>query len=671
MNNILDDEEQPLTTLTSLIKSNAKRKTALEVVLENDIEAYSKINLYGEEREIVNRAIDKMRAGASVFSPMHCFLPESEVTLFDNTVRLISEIKIGDRVKTHLGNIKKVTAIHTRKYSGPMVRCSTNNSNTAWSTPNHEYYVQQHNIGEKKAGRVKPSDKFYAQCPVCKTIIKLDGTNGKKLWTRHIKNYRDPGHINLLKEQGREITNFTGWMEADSIEPTETFLLSPRAKQEDREISIKEKALATALGYYLAEGSVSLNKVNKVTGYAEGDSLDYSFHINETEYHAEVIEAWKILGFEAKTYLRPKSNGAVIRIHGKIPPQLMFSLGGRYSHGKKMSSDVLNWPIELKKEILRTFINGDGHIYSNYEAAEFTTTSKDLAWQLYWLAVDLDLRPSLPNEQEGSDKGVLKKRKNSYIVYISKEGMKTIYPNETNGDFKFNSKKYSSEEGLWFSVKSKETQIVKDATVFNLEVEDDQSYIVEGFAVHNCRGNICPLANSCSLVQLRPSGHPQHGRAPVGENCILELTMFQEATVSYIQEYQVKAENYTEIGICTELAEIEVLLWRLTMMLREPENALLVIEQAIAADSEGNPITQQQVSPIYEQKIKLQARKSKLIKLMVGDRQEKYKKEAALKQKSGDDASSQMADLKKKLQAINIQVIDAEIITPEDLIGDD
>lgn len=196
------------------------------------------------------------------------------------------------------------------------------------------------------------------------------------------------------------------------------------------------------------------------------------------------------------------------------------------------------------------------------------------------------------------------------------------------------------------------------------------------FILLNCKGNRCPFATRCPLVQMGKSETRPHGKAPVNQDCILEASLLRDSITSYMNEYQVDPSNYTEINIVTELAEIEVSLWRINMQLGETENALFVIDQTVAIDpGTGQAITQQQVSPLFEQKQKLSTRKSKLHKLMVGDRQEKYKKEAALKQKPDADASSQMSEIKQSLQKLqhklkttNSDVIDAQVVSPEDFI---
>ena len=85
--------------------------------------------------------------------------------------------------------------------------------------------------------------------------------------------------------------------------------------------------------------------------------------------------------------------------------------------------------------------------------------------------------------------------------------------------------------------------------------------------------------------------------------------------------------------------EIEVLQIRLNLALARPENAELVIDQTVGIGREGTPIIQKMISPFLEQKQTLTKRKSQIVKLMVGDRQEKYKKQAALKEKDETDPS--------------------------------
>jgi hypothetical protein len=186
-----------------------------------------------------------------------------------------------------------------------------------------------------------------------------------------------------------------------------------------------------------------------------------------------------------------------------------------------------------------------------------------------------------------------------------------------------------------------------------------------------CLGPMCIVAARCPLQQM--------GKAPIGKICLIEAQILNHWVMQYMDEYEVDPENFTEVSMCNEMAEIEMLLNRLNMALARPENAELIIDQAIGVDNSGEPIIQKQLSPYMIQKEKLLARKAKLVKLMVGDRQEKYKKEAALKKQETLDPSSKQAEMRRKIdqlarsmEKLDISTTDnskPKVLTPDEIIA--
>lgn len=160
-----------------------------------------------------------------------------------------------------------------------------------------------------------------------------------------------------------------------------------------------------------------------------------------------------------------------------------------------------------------------------------------------------------------------------------------------------------------------------------------------------CGGDRCPVKNRCPLWQI--------GKAPVGRQCLLEVELLKNWIVQYMNEYDVDPSSFTEVGYVSELAELMVLEMRLNIHLANAENASLITDQTVGVDREGDPIIQKQISPFMEQKERIQNRRSKIIKLMVGDRQEQYKKEAALKIKLDKDPSSKYAEMRTKLENLD------------------
>jgi len=185
-----------------------------------------------------------------------------------------------------------------------------------------------------------------------------------------------------------------------------------------------------------------------------------------------------------------------------------------------------------------------------------------------------------------------------------------------------------------------------------------------------CLGPACSFAARCPLQQM--------GKSPIGKLCLIESQILNHWVIQYMNEYEVDPENFTEVSMCNELAEIEMLMNRLNMALARPENAELIIDQAIGMDNSGEPVIQKQLSPYMLQKEKLQKRKSQLVKLMVGDRQEKYKKEAALKKQEELDPSSKQAEMRRKIdqlarsmEKLEIKTAESNILTPDELIASD
>lgn len=209
-----------------------------------------------------------------------------------------------------------------------------------------------------------------------------------------------------------------------------------------------------------------------------------------------------------------------------------------------------------------------------------------------------------------------------------------------------------------------------------------------------CGGEkLCPFKESCPFIRADrarvKAGVGGKKLTPVGLQCLVEVELLSKWTFFYIDEYEIDETSFTEVQMVRELAEIELMLWRLNNNLAKPENAELVQEVNVGIDKEGNALTRQEVNAFITAKETLNNRKSKIVKLMVGDRQEKYKREAALKLKNDGDPSTTAATLRNQMdllvrqtQKLNLdlkqiegKVIDVEVedkpLTPEDLIDDD
>src|SRR5574343_2086200 len=118
-----------------------------------------------------------------------------------------------------------------------------------------------------------------------------------------------------------------------------------------------------------------------------------------------------------------------------------------------------------------------------------------------------------------------------------------------------------------------------------------------------CGGERCPWAFSCPFLAV--------GKPPLGLPCLVEQNLLVEWRRKYIMEYEIEPDSMTELTLVNELAEIELMLWRVNKNLAKPENAELVQDEAVGFDRQGNPLTKRTISAFMEMKEKLLNRKAK------------------------------------------------------------
>ena len=182
----------------------------------------------------------------------------------------------------------------------------------------------------------------------------------------------------------------------------------------------------------------------------------------------------------------------------------------------------------------------------------------------------------------------------------------------------------------------------------------------------------CPFAERCPFcridIERRKADPSSKLVTPIGRQCLVEINLMNEWTRLYVVEYEIDETCWTEVQMVRELAEIELMLWRLNNNLAKPEYAELVQDSVVGVDREGNPLTKSEINSFIDAKERFNNRKSKLVKLMVGDRQEKYKREAALKLRDEGDPSSTAAQLKGQITRI-LREADKKVLALKEVEG--
>jgi len=176
-----------------------------------------------------------------------------------------------------------------------------------------------------------------------------------------------------------------------------------------------------------------------------------------------------------------------------------------------------------------------------------------------------------------------------------------------------------------------------------------------------CAGaTVCPFQIECPFVELEKALGEK--KVPVGRKCPIEMELIAYWTSKYIEEFDVDTNNQSEVSLITELAELDIFDYRCSMILSRAENAEMTQEVTVGMDTEGNPISNEEIHKAWELKERVKNRKQKILESLVGTRKEQYKRDAALKKRSEKDPSTQAAELKASLEKARADI--AEMAKP-------
>lgn len=146
---------------------------------------------------------------------------------------------------------------------------------------------------------------------------------------------------------------------------------------------------------------------------------------------------------------------------------------GKYAGGKKIPSWVYGMDEKYRKALLGGVLNSDGYRLDENKY-KVSTTSKKLAHGLRLLAETLGYSTTVYKHKSAPTKlieGRLVNQQEQFIVQLTKS--KTV-------------KRLSDEEHSWYKVRSVQpTCEIK--RVYNLTVDEDNSYIADDVVVHNCQ----------------------------------------------------------------------------------------------------------------------------------------------------------------------------------------
>lgn len=347
----------------------------------------------------------------------------------------IKNIKIGDLVKTHQGNFKKVINISAIEYKqgSSLIEIHTSYSKIA-CTPDHPFLIQR--------------------------------KNNTKQW-KQAKDLTNEDFLLYPYQQSQDILTFNCITNNIGGKLKNAQLLAT--------ISV-DRNLARFLGLYLAEGCSGHDSIRFTLGNHESELIDF-------------IQTICYVIFKRKPTIHKKW-ATTIKLNIRSLAPIFTKWFGKKASEKRIPDFIFEWNLQNRLAFIKGYIEGDGHITSSHSVQIITASQK--------LVKDLD--------------------RLCKISGLSFDASGEIKPNKSyiNGYF-CNSKLHYwiclSQHNYWKICDLLNASLANNALtntylkipirlvkgrnmyrslnphlqkVYNLEVEEDDSYIAESFIVHNC-----------------------------------------------------------------------------------------------------------------------------------------------------------------------------------------
>jgi glycosyltransferase involved in cell wall biosynthesis len=466
-----------------------------------------------------------------------CFLPDAKVLTIGG-IKRIEDVNAGDMVFTHLGHTKAVVRKYQRDWDGEMIvirnmldgeelvltpghnlfcvkgtACLLRDSQTCKPTCHAQSNFVITPAGTKSFRCIrKPYQKYVMEKIHAGELTTRDFLFLPKL-TMGVENQEvDVSHY--MKGQGHKQWSTDGeWIwpsrrlnftnkatMARNSGIKERWLgkgrLSPKKKEMVRKI-VSEAAsnkpvfdprslvnripckhkltydFGRFLGLYAAEGSGQY-------------MASFAFHEDELDLHEFTM---RFIREEFKSDVsiarQPKKHSTCINACGAMLARVLQEWCGHGSHSKKIPDFIYS----ANDDVITGFINGlwdgDGNKKPRIKdnSLEYGTSSASLAYGLRLLLSRFDVTSSISIEK--------REKRVGYVLRISGE---QLYENEWLKKFKYNrprvptttksKQNYRTDDGSFVQITSVSKRNYQ-GPVFDLEVEDDHSYLVNGKAVKN------------------------------------------------------------------------------------------------------------------------------------------------------------------------------------------
>lgn len=340
----------------------------------------------------------------------------------------IEELRVGDEVLTHKNRYKRVLAWGQRE-NAPIIKVRGMCFKDIVCTPNHPFYVRKrYHYGHKRE----------------RMFTAPEWVSAKELTRDHYIGYAINSKSELPKWDGVDLVY--GW-HTDRVDR-----LSPL---------LSKVEFWYLMGRYVGDGWFREAKTGKrIVIAASSRNIDSlrkclsALGMNYTETPERTV---------TKFHICTKEIFAFVQRYGK------------YANGKCVDEETINLPKHLLKGFVEGYVDSDGCISNNeYKVA---SVSERLMYGMQQCISKVYCRPA---------RMAWTKRKPTTVIEGRTVNQRDSYTLAWHIDKRKQDKAFYEDGYVWFPVKEV-VDLAQFDTVYNIEVEEDNSYTANGAIVHNCQ----------------------------------------------------------------------------------------------------------------------------------------------------------------------------------------
>lgn len=414
------------------------------------------LGTYKSDRDNVAVLINAM--GASEYYGQNCFPAGTLVLRGDGSQAPIEELEVGDEVVTHTGEVHNVSQtfcyMDTKGLLGVRPQ---GHPRHLWSTPGHPYYV------------VKRDDAL-------------------RLKRHHVYNRKALSSEPLSLEEALQefcLALRPEWLPAEELEKGDLVFLKIDTNEEIDE-DLNAPGMATLLGWYTAEGCIGRRRRKDVKGTPwEEHLVIFTLGSQEADVADRLVNLLKARGLSPKRVDMYQGHNTIrIEAYSQVLARICKKHAGKGSHHKTLSSAVMRMPRSWQKEFLEAYISGDGCVIKEGSkgagSVRISTASSNLSVDVRMMLARLGFVSSvIPGHQHHTSLGA-----GNEIYEIS-------VPAGQFGDVVSKVSGVVHPHGyLVCPVADIQEDPAWQGTVYNIEVEVDNSYVADRVVVHNSNADI-------------------------------------------------------------------------------------------------------------------------------------------------------------------------------------